>query len=106
MVPHNIFRVLLLLSILLNIFDIVLHIAINQPELLRIAGNILIILVSGIALLRQRSNLALVVGLIFYLTLNTVFIALSGIGSAGMVFISLTTLLILVSLFLHKIRYN
>jgi len=100
----KIFTILLYICILLNIFDIVLHIAINQPEILRITGNILIIIGAGIALIRQHSNLVLIIGLMFYLILNGVFVALHGIGSAGIVFISLTTLLILLSLFLRKIK--
>lgn len=101
--PPKLFRVLLYASILLNVFDIVLHIAINQPEMLRIAGNILIILGSGIALLGHRPKLVLVIGLIAYLILNCAFIALDGIGSAGMVFIILTAALTLLSLVKTKV---
>lgn len=103
-VTPKLLRVLLYSSILLNVFDIVLHVVINQPEVLRIVGNILIIVGSGIALLKQRSSLALIVGLVFYLIANGVFIALSGIGGAGMAFISLTTLLTLVSVYLQKLK--
>ncbi|MFY9228038.1 MAG: hypothetical protein WAO28_01785 [Candidatus Microsaccharimonas sp.] len=100
----KIFRIVLCISILLNIFDIVLHIAINQPEILRITGNVLIIAASGVALQRQRSNLVLIIGLVAYLILNGVFIALNGIGTAGMAFVTLTTVFTVLSLFLRKIK--
>jgi hypothetical protein len=102
--PPKFFRMLLYISILLNIFDIVLHIAVNQPEILRITGNIFIILGSGLALLGYRPKLVLTIGLIGYLILNGVFVVLNGIGSAGMVFVGLTTVLTFLSLFLHKIK--
>lgn len=100
----KIVRVLLFISIVLNIFDIVLHVAINQPEILRITGNILVILGASIAMQRQHPNLVLISALASYLILNGVFIALNGIGGVGLAFISLTTVLILSSLLLHKIR--
>lgn len=100
--PSKMFIMLLCLSIVLNMFDVVLHIALNQAEPLRITGNVLIIISSCVALL-GHANLILVGGLIFYLILNGIFIGLDGIGSAGIVFISLTTILTLTSLWLQKI---
>ena len=100
----KIFRIVLCISILLNIFDIVLHVATNQPEVLRITSNILIITASGVALQRQRSKLVLIIGLSSYLILNGIFIALNGIGTAGMAFIALTTAFTILSLFLRKIK--
>jgi hypothetical protein len=93
--------VLLCISVALNVLDVMLHIATNQAELLRIAGNVFIITGSGTALLR-RQNLALIVGLVSYLVINGIFISLNGIGSAGIVFISLTTILTVISLLLRK----
>jgi hypothetical protein len=97
----KIYVALLYLTIALNVLDIVLHIATNQAELLRVAGNVLIIAGSGIVLLKRRSNFVLIIGLISYLVLNGIFIALNGIGSAGTMFISLTTIFTLVSLWLQ-----
>lgn len=96
------FSALLCTSILLNIFDIALHIVINQPEILRITGNVLIIIASSIALSRQYPKQTLVIGLMCYLVSNGIFIALNGIGSAGVAFIVLSAVLVLTSLLLYK----
>jgi hypothetical protein len=90
-------KILLITSILLNIFDIVLHVAIGQPEALRIIGNTLIIMGSAIALLRWHPKSMLVIGLTSYLVLNFVFIAFNSIGTVGVAFISLTSLLTLLT---------
>lgn len=100
----KIFRILLYTSILLNILDIVLHVVTNQPEILRISGNTLIILASGIALKRRRPNLLLGTGLASYLILNGIFIALNGIGTAGIAFTALTTLVTFSSLVLRQTK--
>lgn len=97
-----VFSALLCASILLNIFDIALHIAITQPEILRIAGNVLIIIASSIALSKQYPRRVLTVGLASYLVLNGTFIALNGIGNAGIVFIALSTVFVLTPLLVYK----
>lgn len=95
-------KLLLYFLILLNLFDIVLHVAIGQPETLRITANALIVASSGCALLAYRTRLMLIIGLTFYLILNCIFIVLNGIGSAGVVFISITTALALAALILYR----
>lgn len=94
---------LLWATIALNIIDMVLHIAINQPEILRITGNIIVIATSVLCLFRQQ-NLAPLLGvsLLLYLILNGVFILLNGIGTAGLAFIAITTLLGVLSLLSDK----
>lgn len=95
-------KVLLYVSILLNILDVVLHVVTDQVEALRIAGNIIIIISAVIALVRWRPMAVLIAGLASYLALNCIFIIFSGIGTAGIAFVSLTTILITASLFLQK----
>lgn len=84
---------LLYVLIALNLTDAALHVATNQVELLRIAGNAAIVAASIMALIRPRSDRILAAGLTTYLVLNGIFVALNSIGNAGAVFIITTTIL-------------
>lgn len=82
--------------ILLNICDVVLHVAVDRVEPARIAGNILIILASLFALFSGvilSRRLAMAVGLLGYIGLNGWFVVQSGIGPAGVGLITLTIVL-------------
>lgn len=83
--------------LLLNVVDVVVHVATDQVEPLRIAGNV-IVLVSALSVLViprvRRAWVAIAAGL-WSLVLNVVHIAQSGIGTAGVVFIAGTTVLCL-----------
>lgn len=84
-----------------NIFDILLHIAINQPELLRIISNLIIIFASILIILKTKLNHKYIVslGLISYLALNIIFVVNNGIGNLGIILILTTTILSLVNIF-------
>lgn len=85
--------ILIFCIIILNILDLILHIAIGQPEMLRITSNVFII-TSGILLTTHRRYTSLfAVSLSLYIALNTLFIVLQGIGTAGALFIATTLLL-------------
>jgi hypothetical protein len=94
---------LICFSVVLNIFDIALHLATNQAEVLRISGNIFVIVGSGITLYRRSLKSALIPGLVFYLILNGIFIAFNGIGRMGVVFIFLTIILGILSIWLQNV---
>lgn len=83
------------LLVALNVFDIVVHVATDQVEPLRIAGNV-VVLVASLALLfvasARRAWVPAVAGGVS-LALNAVFIALNGIGVAGAVLVAVTTVL-------------
>jgi hypothetical protein len=83
---------LLFILLVLNVIDLLLHIAVGQPEPLRISGNLLVIF-GAILTYSQNRRLPLALGLCGYLLLNTLFIVMSGIGVAGALFIAATALL-------------
>ena len=79
-------------TLLVNTFDIFIHVIIGQPEALRIAGNIFVI-VSSILVLRQpRYHLLFAASLCLYILFNAIFVVLSGIGTLGVLLIAATTL--------------
>lgn len=81
------------LLIALNLTDVMLHVATNQVELLRIAGNVAIIAASVFILVKPQSDRILAAGLTAYLVLNGIFVALNSIGNAGAFFIIATAIL-------------
>ncbi|GHF17161.1 hypothetical protein GCM10011600_17410 [Pseudolysinimonas yzui] len=89
-------RVLTIVVALVNLGDIVLHVAIDQAEPLRIAGNVVVIAAAVgmlvVAALRKPA-VPIVAGSVS-LVLNLVFIVTSGIGGLGAVLIALTTILL------------
>jgi len=88
-------RVLLVATAVLNAGDAVLHVAIDQVEPLRIAGNLVVIagVLGMLAIPSLRRPLVPVVVGAVSLALNLVFIATSGIGGLGAVLVVVTTLL-------------
>lgn len=89
-------RILIVVVALVNVGDIALHVAIDQVEPLRIAGNIVVIAaaVGGLALPALRTPVVPIVAGVVSLGLNLVFIVTSGIGGLGAVLIALTTILL------------
>jgi len=89
-------RVLTVVVALVNVGDIVLHVAIDQVEPLRIAGNIVVIL-AAIGMLVSatlRTPRLPMLAMVLNLALNLAFIAMFGIGGLGAVLIALTTILL------------
>jgi hypothetical protein len=84
--------IVLIFSIAINCFDVILHIAIGQPEALRITGNLFIIISSALLLVNPRYSTLFTVALSLYVGLNTLFIVLEGIGPVGALFIGATML--------------
>lgn len=85
--------------VVINIFDILLHIAINQPELLRIAGNVIII--GAVLMVIKNSKVSYFITLLtaamLNLILNLIFIINNGIGTLGILLIIITTLLVTIA---------
>lgn len=81
-----------------TVFDIVIHVAADQVEPLRIAGNV-IVLAAALALLAvprlRRAWVAIAAGT-GNLVLNAVFIAREGIGTLGWILVGTTTVLCVV----------
>jgi len=96
--------VLLYLCILLNVFDVLLHVAIGQPETLRIAANTLVVMASFITIMGWRPKTTLAVGLFLHVALNGAFIIQNGIGNLGVLLILLTAFLMLASLFTNSAK--
>ncbi len=89
-------RALVIVVALVNVGDAGLHVAIDQVEPLRIAGNV-VVLVASVALLTippTRIPLVPLLAGAVSLALNVVFIATSGIGPLGAVLVGLTTVLL------------
>ncbi len=89
-------RVLAVVVALVNLGDLALHIAIDQVEPLRVAGNIVVI-VAALGMLAVRALRRPVVpgvAAVVNLVLNLAFIVMFGIGSLGAVLIALTTILL------------
>lgn len=88
--------VLTIVVALVNVGDVVLHIAIDQVEPLRVTGNAVVILaaIGMLAVASLRRALTPIVAAVVNLALNVVFIALSGIGTLGAILIALTTALL------------
>ncbi len=84
--------------ILVNIIDIIVHVAINQPEALRISGNIVLIIAAIVHLAKPKYWLGLLLATILNLILNFIFIYENGIGTAGIIFISLSTILPIIAI--------
>jgi hypothetical protein len=79
----------------LTVFDIVIHVAADQVEALRITGNIIVLAASLVLLAvpsMRRAGLAIVAGA-GNLVLNLVFIAREGIGTLGWILVGATTVL-------------
>lgn len=89
-------RVLIVVVALVNVGDIVLHVAIDQVEPLRIAGNIIVITAAiGMLVIHSFRKAPIpITALLVNLALNLVFIVTSGIGGLGAVLIALTTILL------------
>jgi hypothetical protein len=89
-------RVLTVVVALVNVGDIALHVAIDQVEPLRVAGNIVVIAAAGGMLARDtlRTPRLPIAALLVNLGLNLIFIVISGIGGLGAVLIALTTILL------------
>jgi len=83
---------------LITVFDIVIHVATDQVEPLRIAGNIIVLVsVFGVLLLpRLRLVWVAVAAGGWNLVLNLIHISLNGIGALGIALIAVTTVLWLV----------
>jgi energy-converting hydrogenase Eha subunit E len=88
-------RILLVATAVLNAGDAVLHVAIDQVEPLRIAGNLVVIAgaLGMLAIPSLRQPLVPIVVGAVSLVLNLVFIATSGIGALGAALVAVTTLL-------------
>jgi hypothetical protein len=84
--------IVLIFSIIINILDVILHIATGQPEALRITSNLLIIVSGTLLLINPRYLTLFTVALSIYVGLNTLFILLEGIGPAGALLIGATVL--------------
>ena len=83
---------------LLTVFDIVIHVASDQVEPLRIAGNI-VVLVSAFGFLlvpRVRRIWVAVAAGAWNLILNVIHISVNGIGALGIALIAVTTVLLIV----------
>ena len=82
--------------ILLNVFDIVLHIAIDRAEPIRITGNTLIILAAAYSIFStslSNGGWAVAAGLVGYVGLNAWFVLQLGIGPVGVGLIGLTSVI-------------
>lgn len=91
-------RVVLVLSVVLavlSVFDLVLHVAIDQVEPLRVSGNV-VVLIAALALLSvpsaRRAWFPAAAGAVS-LGLNLVFITLDGIGPLGALLVVASTAL-------------
>ena len=89
-------RILIVVVALVNLGDIVLHVAIDQVEPLRIAGNLVVIAaaIGMFAVAALRTPVTPIVAGLASLALNLVFVVTSGIGGLGAVLIALTTILL------------
>lgn len=89
-------RVLTVAALVLNIADIALHVAIDDVEPLRIAGNIVVVAATIAVLAWPRARRATVplCAAGASLGLNVGFTALEGIGPLGAVLVAATTLLL------------
>lgn len=89
-------RVLTIAVAAVNLGDIVLHVAIDQVEPLRIAGNVVVI-AAALGMLASetlRTPIVPILAALANLVLNLVFIVSFGIGGLGAVLIALTTILL------------
>lgn len=89
-------RTLTIAVLVLNVGDIALHVAIDDVEPLRIAGNVVVLLAAMLMQTTSRARQAhvpLIAGAVS-LALNLVFIATEGIGPLGGVLVATTTLLL------------
>jgi hypothetical protein len=91
-------RILCVVAALVNVGDIVLHVAIDQVEPLRVAGNIVVIAaaVGMLVIPALHTPVVPIMAGVVSLALNLVFIVTSGIGGLGVVLIALTTILLAV----------
>jgi hypothetical protein len=89
-------RVLTVVVALVNLGDLTLHMAIDQVEPLRVAGNIVVIVtvLGMLAVPALRRPAVPAVSAVLNLVLNLAFIGMFGIGSLGVVLIALTTILL------------
>ncbi len=90
-------QTLLIALVVINVFDVALHVAIDQVEPLRVAGNAVLLLASIalLALAGWRRSWVPFAAAAVNLALNLVFIALVGIGPLGVVLIVASTLVAL-----------
>ena len=88
--------VLTVVVALLNVGDVVLHVAIDQVEPLRVTGNAVVVVAAlGMPMVAAlRAPAVPITAAAVNLVLNTVFIAVFGIGPLGAVLIALTTVLL------------
>ena len=90
-------RALTIAVLVLNVGDVVLHVAIDDVEPLRIAGN-LVVLVAATAVLfwpSARRGAVPLLAAVVSLGLNLAFIATEGIGALGAGLVVSTTLLLI-----------
>jgi hypothetical protein len=71
---------LLVISIaLIQIFDIIIHAATNQIEIIRVTSNLIILLWLGISASGKFNQKLSLVSVAFYLILNIIFLAQNGL---------------------------
>ena len=94
----TLFVVLTVVVALVNLGDVALHVAIDQVEPLRVAGNIAVVVaaVGMLAVSALRRPVVPVAAAVVNLGLNLTFIVMFGIGGLGAVLIALTTILLAV----------
>lgn len=91
-------RAVAIAVIVLNIGDIIVHVAVNDVEPLRVTGNAVVIAAALGLLLwpRARRSLTPLIAAAVNLGLNAVFIALEGIGPLGILLVAATTVLLMI----------
>ncbi|MEL6662369.1 MAG: hypothetical protein AAFR33_05140 [Pseudomonadota bacterium] len=89
-------RLLLIAILLVNLVDIIIHVAADRIEPVRITSNVIVIAGAILALvpsLRGLARPAILLAGLCYVALNGWFVATQGIGGVGIVLIAATVLL-------------
>jgi hypothetical protein len=96
----------IVVALVVNVVDAVIHIVTDQVEPLRIASNAVVILAAALILAVPALNRQMisVTADVLYLGLNVLFIVLNGIGGLGLLLVVVTVVLLSTVSFLQSAR--
>jgi hypothetical protein len=96
----------IVVALVVNVVDAIIHIVTDQVEPLRIASNVVVILAAALMLAVPALNrqMVAVTADVLYLGLNLVFIVLDGIGGLGLLLVIVTVVLLSTVSFLQSMR--
>ena len=92
MTPPKRTRELIYAVLFVNVFDIAIHVVADEIEILRVIGNVAVLIGGALLVTNLRHRLIFAGSIAIHLVLNVASVIQYGIGALGVVLIAATTL--------------